>query len=470
MRLIFVFILLSLSFVHSFSQTKVFNLEEFAQLVEEYHPLAKQAKLQIDKGNANLRMSRGGFDPYLSGDLNQKYFDQRQYYSLIGSGLKIPTWYGIELKAGYEQNQGVFLNPEDVNPANGLIYSGISASLAQGLFIDKRRAVLQQAKLFNDYSTFEQQKLLNNLFYDAVNQYWQWVSAWNKYLIFEETLLLSRERLNAVKRNFELGEEPAIDTLEAYIQVQNQKLSKEQFLLLYKNESLALSNYLWFENNTPLEITDSLVPPSIFDISFPLAINNDSLNSLIREIENIQPELKLFEYKLNYLDIERKLKLEALKPSLNVNYNFLTEPVGTNVLGTINQENYKWGVNFSFPIFLREERGNLKLTQIKIQETNFEFEVKKLEFKNKVKQYFNEQVNYQDQISLYNEIIKNYTKLYEAEKQKFNAGESSLFVVNTRETFLANARIKQVDLYNNYFKAINSLNWTSSQYNYSINP
>jgi len=470
MKLVFISILFFIISFSGVSQSKVFNLESFLQLVEEQHPLAKQAKLQIDKGSATLRMSRGGFDPYLNGNINQKYFDDKQYYSLIGGGLKIPTWYGLELKAGYEQNQGLFLNPEDVNPSNGLVYSGISASLAQGLFIDKRRAILQQAKLFNEYSTFEQQKLLNNLFYDAINQYWQWVSAWNKYQIFEETVQLSRERLNAVKRNFELGEEPAIDTLEAYIQVQNQQLSKEQYLLLYQNETLTLSNYLWFENNIPLEITDSLVPPSISTMDFSNAPNNDSLNAIINNIEDIHPELKLYEFKLNYLDIERKLKAEALKPTLNVNYNFLTEPIGTNVLGNINTEDYKWGVNFSFPIFLREERGNLKLTQLKIQETNFEFEVKKLEFKNKLRQYINEQSNYQKQIELYNQIIQNYTKLYEAEKQKFTVGESSLFIINTRETFLANAKIKQVDLYNSYFKSINNLNWTSNQYNFKNNP
>lgn len=453
-----------------FAQNKVFELESFIRLVEEQHPLAKQAKLQVDKGNATLRMSRGGFDPYINANLNQKYFDDKQYYSLIGGGLKIPTWYGLEFKGGYEQNQGLFLNPEDVNPSNGLIYSGISASLAQGLFIDKRRAVLQQAKLFNDYSVFEQQKLLNDLFYDAINQYWQWVSAWNKLQVFEETVQLSRERLNAVKRNFELGEEPAIDTLEAYIQVQNQQLGKEQFFLLYQNETIALSNFLWFENNIPLEITDSLVPPSIFSIDFSDYPNNDSLNAIIENIENIHPELKLYEFKLSYLDIERKLKAEALKPTLNLNYNFLTEPVGTNVFGNINTEDYKWGFNFNFPIFLREERGNLKLTQLKILETDFEFEVKKLEFKNKLRQYINERTNYQKQIELYNDIILNYTKLYEAEKQKFNVGESSLFVVNTRETFLANARIKQVDLYNYYFKSINNINWTANQYNFVANP
>ncbi len=470
MKLVFISVLFFIISFSGVSQSKVFSLESFLQLVEEQHPLAKQAKLQIDKGSATLRMSRGGFDPYLNGNINQKYYDDNQYYSLIGGGLKIPTWYGLEFKAGYEQNQGLFLNPEDVNPSNGLVYSGISASLAQGLFIDKRRAILQQAKLFNEYSTFEQQKLLNDLFYDAINQYWQWVSAWNKYQIFEETVQLSRERLNAVKRNFELGEEPAIDTLEAYIQVQNQQLSKEQYLLLYQNETLTLSNYLWFENSIPLEITDSLVPPSIATIDFSNAPNSDSLNAIINNIENIHPELKLYEFRLNYLDIERKLKAEALKPTLNVNYNFLTEPIGTNVLGNINTEDYKWGVNFNFPIFLREERGNLKLTQLKIQETNFEFEVKKLEFKNKLRQYINEQNNYQKQIDLYNQIIQNYTKLYEAEKQKFTVGESSLFIINTRETFLANAKIKQVDLYNSYFKSINNLNWTSNQYNFKNNP
>jgi hypothetical protein len=91
--------------------------------------VAKQAQLQLEKGEANVLKARGGFDPRINSDLDQKYYKGSQYYSLFNSGLKIPTWYGIEFGAGFEQNQGSNLNPENILPQSGLAYAGMSVVL-----------------------------------------------------------------------------------------------------------------------------------------------------------------------------------------------------------------------------------------------------------------------------------------------------------------------------------------------------
>lgn len=113
----FLFTFLLLGFV-SFSQTNnsnselkidnEFSFNEYLGFVKKYHPLVKTANLEISAAQANLMMARGGFDPKIEVDFSQKQFKDKEYYSILNSSFKIPTWYGIEIKAGFDNNEGVF--------------------------------------------------------------------------------------------------------------------------------------------------------------------------------------------------------------------------------------------------------------------------------------------------------------------------------------------------------------------------
>ena len=81
------------------------------------------ANLVLNSGEAYLLKSRGGFDPKLEIDYNTKEFKDTEYYDLLNATFKIPTWYGIELKANFEENSGEFLNPQNFDPQKIKHYS-----------------------------------------------------------------------------------------------------------------------------------------------------------------------------------------------------------------------------------------------------------------------------------------------------------------------------------------------------------
>jgi len=459
---IFYFILILLSSPLSGQEARqVFHEEELIWFIENFHPISQQGEILINKGESNLQKARGSFDPYVFANLDQKFFDNKDYYSLFGSGLKVPTWYGIEIKAGYDQNTGQFLNPENVVPNNGLWYAGVSVPIGQGLFIDQRRATLQQAKLYVSASLAEQESLMNNLYYDAIKQYWKWVAAYNKYIVYEESVGLAEERFRALKRNYDLGDRPAIDTLEAFILVQNREIIRNEMQLEYQNTSLELSNYLWFENNIPLEITDSLRPPRYDEIRIRESISAFRLEMYINNLVEMHPELQLYQYKQASLEIENRLKAEALKPKVNVNYNFLSQDPSASDFSTFPLQNYKWGLEFSFPIFNRKQRGELQLNELKIQETELDQMQKLLVLQNKVRSYYNEQLMLENQIDLYRLTVDNYFSLLNGERKKFSIGESSLFLVNSRENGVINAQLKLIDLMAKYNVAQVAVIWAS---------
>jgi len=424
------------------SSKTIFTYQEFIDIVTEHHPLSKSADIELSKGDANLLYAKGAFDPVLFSEINQKYFDGTQYYNKMNSGLKIPTWFGMQFTGGYEQNQGAYLNPESVNPNAGLIYAGVSLSVGQGLMIDKRRAELKKAHLVKQNAVTEKQIALNNLIYEAGVSYWHWFKSYHSLLVYENAQKLAKERFNAVRQEALLGDRPFVDTLEAGIQVQNRILGVQQLKLEFKNQSGLLAIYLWENGVIPLELKSDVIPESQ---DFDLA-DNIQLEKLQDSLLNTHPLLNQQQNKISQLEVEQKWKKEQLKPIVNLKYNPIVEPVGDEVFSNYSINNYTWGIGVKMPILLRKERGNLKLTNLQIQESNLQLANKRAILQYKQDYSFNNWKTSIEQINLYSKTTEDYLNLLKAERQLFNEGESSLFMVNSREVGYIQTELKLIDL------------------------
>lgn len=444
-RIIVLFFLLINSLVFTQNrETITLDYDEFIELVRLNHPLGKQAELKLEYGDAYLQKSRGFFDPKVFSEVSQKYFNENQYYSTTNTGLKIPTWYGLEFGGGYEQNQGQYLNPQNNNPNAGLWYAGVSFSLGQGLFIDERRSELKKAQIYLKGTQAERKILYNELIYEAGKFYWEWFNSYNTLLIYEDALMLTNQRFEAVKQGAFLGDKPLIDTVEASIQVQNRLLNLQQAQLNYKNATAMLSVYLWKDGIMPLEIAEGTIPMVIEEVE-----NKTVTGEIFLQMDSIQqnhPELVQYQYKMEQLGIEKKLKQEMIKPKLNLKYNAITQPVGNDVFNQYNLNNYKWGLEFSMPLFIRKERGDLKLAKLKIDETQLIYDTKIASLTYKAKASINELETSYNQAKLYAQTVSDYERLLNGEKQKFDAGESSLFMVNSRELGYINTQLKLIEL------------------------
>lgn len=207
----------------------LFTPEAFIEQIRLYHPIAKQANIQVKIAAAELLSARGGFDPSMNVDASRKTFDGKNYYNYSNPELKIPTPIGIDIKTGLENNGGNFINPESTTGRTS--YLGIEIPLIKGLMIDKRRAVLQQAKIFRSQSEQERLVVLNDLLFDAYTDYWQWAGAFKLYSIYSKFVDVAKNRLRLVHIAFINGDRAVIDTIEAFTQVQNYQLQQSEALL-----------------------------------------------------------------------------------------------------------------------------------------------------------------------------------------------------------------------------------------------
>jgi outer membrane protein TolC len=439
--LIILFLALSVGF-ELLSQA-TFSDKQFFEIILKNHPLAKQAQLQTQFGEKEILYAQGGFDPKIFTHTLQKNFNSTSYYNLIHSGLKIPTWYGLEFKGGFESNQGAFLNPEEKTPSSGLVYAGASVNLGKGLFIDQRRAELFKAKVYYQSTFFEQKLQLNELIYESGYAYWNWFLSYHSMIILDEAFQLANIRYDAVKRTAELEDRPEIDVVEAGLQVQNRESMLRNYEAEYKGSGFKISTFLWNEQQVPLDL-DSLTTPVKIEI-----LEKDSVTLLSnQEIDTAlanHPYIQVTNFKIKGLEIERKLKKEQLKPELAVNYNFLNQPIQNNPFANLSMNNYKWGLTFEMPILLRKERGDLAKTNLKLKEEQFNLENSKAYVEYKIRNAYVDYNNALIQVEIFQKTVVDTKRLLDAEKAMFESGESSLFLINARELAYIQAKLKWVE-------------------------
>ncbi len=455
--IVFLFVV-GFTFSQELTPSNVLRFDEYLGYVKKFHPIVKQAELVIDESQAKLMKSRGAFDPKIEVDYDRKKFKSIEYFDKLNATFKVPTWYGIELKANFEENTGDFLNPEASLPIDGLYNAGISFSAAKGLLINDRMASVKRAKLFREQAKVDRDLLVNNILFDASIVYFRWLQAYNENQLFQNFLLNAEQRFRGVKRGVEVGERATIDSIEARIAVNDRKLNFEQTKVKLIKASLQLSNYLWLENNTPVELQNDIIP----DVNSETAIDNTFNTSLLRQNEFVvdaHPKLLSLDYKLQYLEVDKRLKANRLLPQIDLQYNFLsTTP---EVARSFNTSDYKAGLNFSMPLFLRKERGDLKLAKLKMNDMAYEIDATRVNLSNKIKAVKQELDSYVIQNSVTNQMVSDYEKMLRAEERKFQMGESSLFLVNSRESKLIDGQLKAISIQNKYFstkaKLFNSL-------------
>ncbi len=459
---LFSFLLLSIfsATAQSSDTAMVLNQTGFLSIVRQYHPVMRQATIGVERARANLLESRGAFDPTIGADYSTKTFEGKGYYTYFNPEIVVPTWYGIDLKAGTEKIEGSRVTSEATLGESS--YIGVKVSLHQLLF-DKRRAAVQQAKSMVSLSKAEQELILNDLLFDAIAAYWHWVRSYEVYRIVQDALEVSKERFRFVRIEYEQGSKPAIDTTEALTQLQSFELLEQSARLDWQNAGLMLSNYLWLPNQKAMDWNENILPAANqLNEAYP---GIPALNNLLDDAGTSHPKLRSLDFKIDILETERRLKMQSFLPKFSVSGNALNRgfAFANPTDRVLLENNHKLGVDLAVPLFMRQARGAFRQAKLKIEETSLQQDLTMLEISNKIKSYYNEVYNLQNQINTFEEAYKNYSRLYQGEVTRFANGESTLFVMNARQNKLLEVAQKLVELKAKWRKSYAALLWASAR-------
>ncbi|WP_332367601.1 TolC family protein [Spirosoma telluris] len=336
------------------------------------------------------------------------------------------------------------------------------------MLIDARRNALRQAQLALTLADADRLKLINKTLYDAAKTYWEWYLAHQQFQLLQEGYQLAETRFRAVKQRALLGDAAAIDTTEALITTQDRLVQLQQAEVNLNNARLRLSVFLWNHEDgsglpKPVEIPESVVPQSVSVAHLP----DDFLHNLLRRAIEQHPELLKLTTKSRQLALEERFQRSLLQPQIALNASLLSRTPQPGVgydwtsYYSFRADNHKIGVDLTFPLFLRKERGKLRQVQLKTQQLEFAQKQTQRDIENDVQTTWNELKALKGQISIQQQVVTNQRHLLRAEQQKFELGESSLFLVNSRESKLIDLEIKLAELRTKHQKAVASL-WYSA--------
>lgn len=437
---------------------------DFIDGILRNHPMARRAGNERTYAELQLTAARGNYDPLLSGSYQQKHFNGTPYFTVLNSEVKQPLFTNQYLKAGYDVGTGPNVNPESYTPSQGLPYVGMEVGVLQGLLIDKRRAEVLKAKAYVHYYTAEQKIQLNNLLYESSQRYFEWLFSAKQIALYSYFMDAARTRLQGVEALAATGERAEIDTVEAAILYQGRMLDMQNALVENRKNANDLSVYMWL-NEAPAAMGAN------FETVDSLELYYQKAKALLAEKLNISPLqnplLSKYSAYQKVADTDVRLKRELIKPVLNVKYNFLSGSPSA-LSPEFSTNSYKWGVNMSFPLLLRNPTNEYKMARVVSQNNALELLNKTNELNFKVNAL-------QQTLSILAEQLTNaersasYSKqLLAAEMLKFKSGEGSIFMINTRETKLLESELKLAEYRLKFIKTVLTLIYLNGSLDYKF--
>ncbi len=422
------------------------TLSQYQDIVLRNHPLVGKAELYDEIAKSYLLKGKGALDQKFYTDYDGKQFKGLNYFRRWNSELKIPTRYPIDVSLGYENNTGVFLNNDNTVPSNGLLYGTINVTLLRGLLFDEQRFALKESKLLADKSRIEQELIVRNVLVQSMNAYVDWATAFRGLEIISAYLDRVSDRHQFIIQLYENGDKPAIDTIESRINLNTAtktKIIAEEDLLRKRQK---LNMFLWDNSGEPMVLVESVFPQDIKAVADVLSEESFPLST----IWELDPIIRKKQIEIEQIHLENKLEREQLKPQLDLKLNTI-HSLGDNQLAySYNVNDYKLGASVAVPIVNRKTRGQIRLNTALINQSILDQQYYQAELFNMYTMLNSAQSLNQESLAVSIEKVQNSNLLYTAEQLKFELGESSVFLLNSRE-------LKLLESETEYIKNLKSL-------------
>lgn len=425
----------------------VLDLASFTQLVRARHPVARQARLGLRAAAAELRSARGVFwDPSASFTWEKKDFGGSEYYDYITAGVKVSTPIGVDLKVGVERTDpdGIFFNPDRRTPASGQLVAGVSVPLGRGIITDQRRTAIAQAAALRDAADAERVSAINKLLFAAVKDYGAWYEAERRRTVADTGVGLAQFRLDAVRARALNGDAAAIDTVEARLELERRRVQLLEASAAANAARLQVNVYLWEPDGAPLELAPD-ARPDLGPLDAERLDTTDASAWLARALER-HPDVRKALAKIRETVALRRLAGSELLPDAAIEASALGDRATTDLLSGWPRvgENYKFALAAKQSLLLLKERGKYDATRFKADIASLESELVSREIRAGVLAALFDVVTFEQVLERQRSAVELSRRLRDGELRKFEAGESTLFLVNTRDRALLDETLKLV--------------------------
>ncbi|MBC7841026.1 MAG: TolC family protein [Gemmatimonadaceae bacterium] len=435
------------------------TFDTFFATVSRNHPVVRQARLIETGAEGDVTAAFGSFEPKVEASWQQKRFSsspasaQTLYYNYADLALKIPTPFGADFKMGYERASGRYINPQNTTPDNGLFTAGFSIPLGQRILTDERRTALRVARALRDVAQAERVAMTNKLLFSAAKSYAEWYSSALQLQVMRDGVRLAEERYIAITRRVVAGDAAGIDSIEAAAELNRRRAQAQGAEQAYFAASLDVTSYLWDARIQPEDLPASTVPS---DSGLGrVVLDSAAVPALLTRVLSLHPDVRKALAKVAQAAAERSLARQAIIPLASADlYALRGRDYGFEVGDAIARDgNFKGAINVTSPLLFFKERGKFQSTDAKFDRAELEARETRRDVVLLVRTAINDLSQYDAQLSLQRDAVRLFRILSAGERARFDAGESTLFLVNTRERQVLDEELKFVALQAKYLAA-----------------
>ncbi len=436
-----------------------FTFDTFLDRVTRNHPVARQAALLSSGADGDVTAAYGAFEPKVEASWQQKRFAsspssaQTQYYNYADIALKVPTPFGADFKLGYERASGRYINPQFLTPNNGLFSAGFSIPLGQRILTDERRTALKVARALRDVAQAERAGITNKLLYSAAKAYAEWFASALQLQVIRDGVRLAETRYAAIARRVVAGDAAGIDSIEAAAEFNRRRAQLQGAEQAYFAATLDLTSYLWDARVQPVDLEPGVVPS---DSGLGrVVLDSAAVPALLARVVARHPEVRKADGKVAQAAAERSLARQAILPLASAELSALRAQGSGFELGDAlaRDGNYKGAISVSSPLLFLKERGKFESTDAKFERAELDARDVRREVVLLVRTAVNDLAQFEAQLALQRDAVRLFRMLSAGERAKFDAGESTLFLVNTRERQVLDEELKYVALQAKYLAA-----------------
>jgi outer membrane protein TolC len=422
----------------------VLALEEFTRRVAAHHPAVRQARLGVEQAREEQRIAVGGFDPTVVAGWDRKTFGTVAYYDYVAAALTIPTPLGVDVKLGYERTAGRYASLDRRTPPAGLVTAGLSIPLGQRVVTDERRTAIAVARALRNGADADRDATANRVLLQATRDYARWFEGERRASVAQEGVSLADFRLGAVRRRVAAGEAAPLDTVEALLEVHRRRVLLVEAVQSALAARLTAEAHLWDAHGLPDTLPTGAVPSAeVRDAAVP---DSAAVARWVATAARAHPELQRAEARVAQAAAQRRLAAQQVLPLAALDVASLGTAGGPLAPAVSPLDDLKLGLAVRAPLLYLRERGRAGVAGVRLEQQQVERDRARREVLVAARIAVGEVRAVSEAAAAQRAAVEQARLLLHGEQRRFEAGESTLFVVNQRERALLDERLRLVGL------------------------
>lgn len=363
------------------------------------------------------------------------------------TGLWGATFFG-----GWRRGTGKYpvYEGKSMTASDGEFRGGVSVPLWRNGPIDRRRASLAQAELGKIIAGHEYDAALLEVRRVTSHRYWDWVLAGARRAVAQELLSVAERRDMGIRERAAAGDIAPIDTTDN----QRSILERKERLIaadrMLEQSAIQLSLYYRDPDSEPRMPLKEQLPEGFPEPKYPELTDP---HIAIEKARHLRPELNRLEKQLRQAEIEREWASNQQAPALDISL-MGAQDLGTSTSNLVNREEVYAGISIELPLQRRVAKGRTQIASANVQRLTLDYRLFSDRIAAEVKDAISAIKAAEQRITVVRQQQKAASQLAEGERSRFELGDSTLFLVDTRELANGDAALAEAEALSAYFKAM----------------